>query len=65
MLSCSRPRGSRVKEGNKMKYTVRIGISQEMSFCFDCLGDAIDFASVCVENGYRATIIPLEVEDDD
>jgi hypothetical protein len=43
-----------------MKYEVRVGINEVFAFHFDNLGDAVDFAFTCVENGYRATVIPLE-----
>lgn len=47
-----------------MKYIVKIWITETMSFVFDCIGDAMDFAITCVENGYRATIIPMESEEE-
>ena len=44
-----------------MKYEVRvIGKTEVLGFHFDTMGDAIDFVCTCVENGYRATVIPLE-----
>jgi hypothetical protein len=43
-----------------MKYEVRVGIKEVLGFHFDNLGDAVDFVFTCVENGYRATVIPLE-----
>ena len=43
-----------------MKYEVRVGIKEVLGFHFDNLGDAVDFVFICVENGYRATVIPLE-----
>ena len=43
-----------------MKYEVRVGINEVLVFHFENLGDAVDFAFTCVENGYRATVIPLE-----
>ena len=45
-----------------MKYVVKIGVSQEMNFVFDNMGDSIDFISICLENGYRATVVPVEEE---
>ena len=52
------------RKGNRMKYIVKIGITETMNFVFDCIGDAMDFAITCVENGYRATIIPMESEEE-
>ena len=43
-----------------MKYELRVGINEVLGFHFDNLGDAVDFVFTCVENGYRATVIPLE-----
>ena len=48
-----------------MKYEVRVGINEVLAFHFDNLGDAVDFVFTCVENGYRATVIPMEGELDD
>ena len=31
-----------------------------MEFHFDCIGDALDFAATCLDNGYRVEIIPIE-----
>ena len=53
-----------LRKGNRMKYIVKIWITETMSFVFDCIGDAMDFAITCVENGYRATIIPMESEEE-
>lgn len=47
-----------------MKYFVKIGLTETMNFVFDCIGDAMDFTITCVENGYRATIIPVESEEE-
>lgn len=52
-------------KGNRMKYEVRVGINEVLAFHFDNLGDAVDFVFTCVENGYRATVIPMEGEVDD
>ena len=56
--------GGLLKE-NEMKYEVRVGIKEVLGFHFDNLGDAVDFVFTCVENGYRATVIPMEGEVDD
>ena len=53
-------RGRAFIKGNRMKYEVRVGINEVLAFHFDNLGDAVDFVFTCVENGYRATVIPLE-----
>ena len=53
-------RGRAFIKGNRMKYEVRVGIKEVLGFHFDNLGDAVDFVFTCVENGYRATVIPLE-----
>ena len=50
---------------NEMKYEVRVGINEVLAFHFDNLGDAVDFVFTCVENGYRATVVPMEGEVDD
>ena len=50
-------------KGTIVKYEVRIGTTEVFGFHFDILGDAIDFAFTCVENGYKTTIIPLESEE--
>ena len=50
-----------------MKYEVwAIGFESKepLEFHFDNMGDAIDFASTCVENGHSATVIPLFEEGD-
>ena len=52
--------GGLLRRGNRMKYEVRVGIKEVLGFHFDNLGDAVDFVFTCVENGYRATVIPLE-----
>ena len=49
-----------LRKGTIVKDEVRIGTTEVFGFHFDILGDAIDFAFTCVENGYRATVIPLE-----
>ena len=48
-----------LKEGYKMKYVVKIGVSQEIKFVFDNMGDALDFITICWTNGYRATVVPV------
>ncbi len=48
----------------KVRYEVRVGMSQLMKFNFDCMGDALDFAATCLDNGYRVVVIPLEDEDE-
>ena len=50
-------------KGTIVKYEVRIGTTEVFGFHFDILGDAIDFTFICVENGYKTTIIPLENEE--
>lgn len=62
---CSYPRGSSIKKENKVRYEVRIGLTQQMEFSFDCMGDALDFAATCLENGYRVVVIPLEDNEDE
>lgn len=52
--------GAGILKENEMKYEVRVGINEVLAFHFDNLGDAVDFVFTCVENGYRATVIPLE-----
>ena len=53
--------GTQKKGRRIMKYEVRvIGKTEVLGFHFDTMGDAIDFVCTCVENGYRATVIPLE-----
>lgn len=47
-----------------MKYEVRIGTTEVLGFHFDNLGDAVDFVFTCVENGYNATIIPMQIKED-
>lgn len=42
-----------------MKYTVQIGLSKEIKLTTDNSGDAIDLSIICLENGYRVTIIPV------
>ena len=46
-----------------MKYFVKIGLSEAMNFVFDTVGDALDFAAICLGNGYRCTIIPVDGEE--
>lgn len=48
-----------LRKGTKMKYVVKIGVSQEIKFVFDNMGDALDFISTCLSNGYRATVVPV------
>lgn len=48
-----------------MRYEVRIGLTQQMEFNFDCMGDALDFAATCLDNGYRVVVIPLEDNEDE
>ena len=48
-----------IKEGHNMKYVVKIVVSQEIKFVFDNMGDALDFISTCLTNGYRATVVPV------
>lgn len=48
-----------------MKYEVRVGKTEIFKLHFDNMGDAIDFVCTCVENGYRATVVPMEGEVDD
>lgn len=62
---CSYPRGSSIKKENKVRYEVRIGLTQQMGFNFDCMGDALDFAATCLNNGYRVIVIPLEDTEDE
>ena len=42
-----------------MKYTVQIGLSKEIKLTTENSGDAIDLSIICLENGYRVTIIPV------
>lgn len=48
-----------------MKYEVRVGINEVLAFHFDNLGDAVDFLFTCVENEYRATVVPMKGDVDD
>ena len=45
-----------------MKYVVKIGVSQEIKFVFENMGDTLDFISTCLSNGYRATVVPVGEE---
>ena len=57
--------GGHNKKGVTMtKYRVIVGVTEAINCMFDCLGDAIDFASICIQNGYRVTIIPVNVEEE-
>ena len=42
-----------------MKYTVQIGLSKEIKLTTESCSDAIDLSVICLENGYRVTIIPV------
>lgn len=57
--------GAVFKKENKVRYEVRIGLTQQMEFNFECMGDALDFAATCLENGYRVVVIPLEDNEDE
>ena len=46
-----------------MQYWVEVGTTTKMVFKFDVLGEATDFLLTCVENGYRATMIPVKTEE--
>lgn len=48
-----------------MLYRVFIGLTEQLIFTFDNIGDAIDFTATCLENGYRATVVPVIKEDDE
>lgn len=45
-----------------MEYVVKIGITQEIKFVFDQMGEALDFIAICLNNGYRATVVPVGEE---
>ena len=36
-----------------------------MEFTLDTIGDALDFASTCLDNGYRVTIVAIGDEEDE
>ncbi len=48
-----------IERSENVKYRVEIGISGTIAFVFDCIGDAINMVTTCLENGYRATVIPV------
>ena len=48
------------KMGKNIIYEVQVGIENRLGFHFDCIGDAVDFAATCLDNGYRIEIIPIE-----
>ena len=48
-----------IERSENVKYRVEIGISGTIAFVFDCIGDATDMVTTCLENGYRATVIPV------
>ena len=49
---------------NSIIYEVQVGLENVLGFHFDTAGDAIDFAAICLDNGYRTLIIPLEAENE-
>ena len=57
--------GAVFKKENKVRYEVRIGLTEQMIFNFECMGDALDFAATCLDNGYRVVVIPLEDTEDE
>lgn len=48
-----------IERSENVKYRVEIGISGTIALVFDCIGDALDMVAICLENGYRATVIPV------
>ena len=48
-----------IERSGNVKYRVEIGISGTIALVFDCIGDAADMVTTCLENGYRATVIPV------
>ena len=47
-----------LRKGNKMKYSVQIGISKEIKLVTERDG-VIDLIITCLDNGYRVTVIPV------
>lgn len=51
-----------IERSENVRYRVEIGATGSIAFVFECIGDALDMVTTCLENGYRATVIPVNEE---
>ena len=49
-----------IERSENVKYRVVVGVTETYSFVFERRDDALDFVAICLDNGYRATVIPVK-----